>query len=72
MAVDISAYSFVACARAAEPLMETRAAVDGHDDVPGRRARRAALQTSWGVAKATLDASVRYLAWDHSASRTSA
>ena len=45
MAVDISAYSLVACARAAEPLMEAgRRRLDRDDDLPRRRARRAALQ----------------------------
>src|SRR5215813_5902338 len=64
MAVDISAYSFVACARHAEPLMETRGGgsmvtmtyLGGERAVPHYNVM--------GVAKATLDASVRYLAWD--------
>jgi enoyl-[acyl-carrier protein] reductase I len=64
MAVDISAYSFVACARAAEPLMEARGGgsmvtmtyLGGERAVPHYNVM--------GVAKATLDASVRYLAWD--------
>jgi len=50
MAVDISAYSLVACARRAEPLMEAVRAVPHYNVM--------------GVAKATLDASMRYLAWD--------
>ena len=64
MAVDISAYSLVACARAAEPLMEaagggsvvTMTYLGGERAVPGYNVM--------GVAKATLDASMRYLAWD--------
>ena len=43
--LDVSAYSLVACARAAEPLMEARRRrLDPDDDVPRRRARGAALQ----------------------------
>src|SRR3954451_23640159 len=64
MAVDISAYSLVACARAAEPLMEaagggsivTMTYLGGERAVPHYNVM--------GVAKATLDSSVRYLAWD--------
>ncbi len=64
MAIDISAYSLVACARAAEPLMEARGGgsmvtmtyLGGERAVPHYNVM--------GVAKATLDASVRYLAWD--------
>ena len=64
MAVDISAYSLVACARAAEPLMEqvgggsivTMTYLGGERAVPHYNVM--------GVAKATLDAAVRYLAWD--------
>jgi len=64
MALDISAYSLVACARAAEPLMEkagggsivTMTYLGGERAVPHYNVM--------GVAKATLDASVRYLAWD--------
>ena len=64
MAVDVSAYSLVATARAAEPLMEAAGAgsivtmtyLGGERAVPHYNVR--------GVAKATLDASVRYLAWD--------
>jgi enoyl-[acyl-carrier protein] reductase I len=64
MALDISAYSLVACARAAEPLME---AVGGGSIVTmtylgGERA--VPHYNVMGVAKATLDSSVRYLAWD--------
>ena len=64
LALDVSAYSLVACARAAEPLMETRGAgsvltmtyLGGEKAVPHYNVM--------GVAKAALDASVRYLAWD--------
>jgi enoyl-[acyl-carrier protein] reductase I len=64
MAVDVSAYSLVACSRLAEPLMEaagggsimTMTYLGGERAVPHYNVM--------GVAKATLDASVRYLAWD--------
>jgi enoyl-[acyl-carrier protein] reductase I len=64
MAVDISAYSLVACARAAEPLMESRGggAIVTMTYLGGERA--VPHYNVMGVAKATLDASVRYLAWD--------
>jgi len=64
LAVDVSAYSLVACARAAEPLMEkagggsivTMTYLGGERAVPHYNVM--------GAAKATLDASMRYLAWD--------
>jgi enoyl-[acyl-carrier protein] reductase I len=64
LALDVSAYSLVACARAAEPLMEragggsivTMTYLGGERAVPHYNVM--------GVAKATLDASVRHLAWD--------
>ncbi len=64
MALDVSAYSLVACSRAAEPLMEaagggsilTMTYLGGERAVPHYNVM--------GVAKAALDASVRYLAWD--------
>jgi enoyl-[acyl-carrier protein] reductase I len=64
LALDVSAYSLVAVARAAEPLMEaagggsilTMTYLGGERAVPHYNVM--------GVAKATLDASVRYLAWD--------
>ena len=64
MALDVSAYSLVAAARAAEPLMEaagggsivTMTYLGGERAVPHYNVM--------GVAKATLDSSVRYLAWD--------
>ena len=64
LAVDVSAYSLVACARAAEPLMEARGggAILTMTYLGGERA--VPHYNVMGVAKATLDASVRYLAWD--------
>jgi enoyl-[acyl-carrier protein] reductase I len=64
LALDVSTYSLVACARAAEPLMEsagggsilTMTYLGGERAVPHYNVM--------GVAKAALDASVRYLAWD--------
>jgi enoyl-[acyl-carrier protein] reductase I len=64
LALDVSAYSLVACVRAAEPLMEsagggsilTMTYLGGERAVPHYNVM--------GVAKAALDASVRYLAWD--------
>ena len=45
MALDISAYSLVACSKLAEPLMEARSRwLDRDDDLPRRGARRPALQ----------------------------
>jgi enoyl-[acyl-carrier protein] reductase I len=64
MALDVSAYSLVAVARAAEPLMEaagggsilTMTYLGGVRAVPHYNVM--------GVAKAALDSSVQYLAWD--------
>src|SRR6187431_2068489 len=64
LALDVSAYSLVAAARAAEPLMEaagggsilTMTYLGGERAVPHYNVM--------GVAKAALDASVRYLAWE--------
>src|ERR687886_1824720 len=64
LALDVSAYSLVAVSRAAEPLMEaggggsilTMTYLGGERAVPHYNVM--------GVAKAALDASVRYLAWD--------
>jgi enoyl-[acyl-carrier protein] reductase I len=64
LALDVSAYSLVSVARAAEPLMEaagggsilTMTYLGGERAVPHYNVM--------GVAKAALDASVRYLAWD--------
>jgi enoyl-[acyl-carrier protein] reductase I len=64
MAIDVSAYSLVSCARAAEPLMEARGggSIITMTYLGGERA--VPHYNVMGVAKATLDASVRYLAWD--------
>jgi enoyl-[acyl-carrier protein] reductase I len=64
LALDVSAYSLVAAARAAEPLMEaagggsvvTMTYLGGERAVPHYNVM--------GVAKAALDSSVQYLAWD--------
>jgi enoyl-[acyl-carrier protein] reductase I len=64
LALDVSSYSLIAAARAAEPLMEkagggailTMTYLGGERAVPHYNVM--------GVAKAALDASVRYLAWD--------
>ena len=64
LALDVSAYSLVAAARAGEPLMAAAGAgsiltmtyLGGERAVPHYNVM--------GVAKAALDASVRYLAWD--------
>ena len=64
LAVDVSAYSLVACARAAESLMAARGggSIVTMTYLGGERA--VPHYNVMGVAKATLDASVRYLAWD--------
>jgi enoyl-[acyl-carrier protein] reductase I len=64
LALDVSAYSLVATSRAAEPLMEaagggsivTMTYLGGERAVPHYNVM--------GVAKAALDSSVKYLAWD--------
>jgi enoyl-[acyl-carrier protein] reductase I len=64
MALDVSAYSLVSCARAAEPLM---AAAGGGSILTMTYlggVRAVPHYNVMGVAKAALDASVRYLAWD--------
>src|SRR5437763_14812610 len=63
LAVDVSAYSLVACVRAAEPLFEQAGggAVLTMTYLVGERA--VPHYNVMGVAKATLDASVKYLAW---------
>ncbi len=64
MALDVSAYSLVSCARAAEPLM---AAAGGGSMLTMTYlggVRAVPHYNVMGVAKAALDASVRYLAWD--------
>src|SRR5919202_4482993 len=62
LALDVSAYSLVACARAAEPLMGEGGAILTMTYIGGERA--VPHYNVMGVAKAALDASVRYLAWD--------
>jgi enoyl-[acyl-carrier protein] reductase I len=64
LALDVSAYSLVACTRAAEPLMEARGggSIVTMTYLGGERA--VPHYNVMGVAKAALDASVRYLAWD--------
>ena len=64
MALDVSAYSLVACAHAAEPLFESRGggAIVTMTYLGGERA--VPHYNVMGVAKATLDSSVKYLAWD--------
>jgi enoyl-[acyl-carrier protein] reductase I len=64
MALDVSAYSLVACARAAEPLMAARGggSIVTMTYLGGERA--VPHYNVMGVAKATLDSSVKYLAWD--------
>jgi len=64
MAVDVSAYSLVATARAAEPLMEARGGGSIVTMTYLGGVRAVPHYNVMGVAKATLDASVRYLAWD--------
>ena len=64
MAVDISAYSLVACARRAEPLMEARGGGSIMTMTYLGGVRAVPHYNVMGVAKATLDASMRYLAWD--------
>jgi enoyl-[acyl-carrier protein] reductase I len=64
LALDVSAYSLVSAAHAAEPLMETRGggSILTMTYLGGERA--VPHYNVMGVAKAALDASVRYLAWD--------
>jgi enoyl-[acyl-carrier protein] reductase I len=64
LALDVSAYSLVACARLTEPLMEAAGggAILTMTYLGGERA--VPHYNVMGVAKATLDSSVRYLAWD--------
>ena len=64
LALDVSAYSLVAAARAAEPLMEARGggSILTMTYLGGERA--VPHYNVMGVAKSALDASVKYLAWD--------
>jgi enoyl-[acyl-carrier protein] reductase I len=64
LALDVSAYSLVATARAAEPLMEARGggSIVTMTYLGGERA--VPHYNVMGVAKSALDSAVRYLAWD--------
>jgi enoyl-[acyl-carrier protein] reductase I len=64
MALDISAYSLVACARAAEPMMEVRGggSILTMTYLGGERAMP--QYNVMGVAKSALDSCMRYLAMD--------
>jgi len=64
LAVDVSAYSLVHASHLAEPLMAARGggSIVTMTYLGGERA--VPHYNVMGVAKATLDASVRYLAWD--------
>ena len=64
MALDVSAYSLVAAAREAEPLMEAAGggSILTMTYLGGKRA--VPHYNVMGVAKAALDSSVQYLAWD--------
>jgi enoyl-[acyl-carrier protein] reductase I len=63
LALDVSAYSLVAIARAAEPhLAETGGSIVTMTYLGGERV--VPHYNVMGVAKATLEASMRYLAWD--------
>jgi enoyl-[acyl-carrier protein] reductase I len=62
LALDVSAYSLVSCARAAEAMMPSGGAILTMTYLGGERA--VPHYNVMGVAKATLDSSVRYLAWD--------
>ncbi|MFN2627342.1 MAG: enoyl-ACP reductase [Gaiellaceae bacterium] len=64
LALDVSAYSLVAAARAAEPLMEAAAggSIVTMTYLGGERA--VPHYNVMGVAKAALDSAVKYLAWD--------
>jgi enoyl-[acyl-carrier protein] reductase I len=63
MALDVSAYSLVAIARAAEPhLAESNGSIVTMTYLGGERT--VPHYNVMGVAKATLEASMRYLAWD--------
>jgi enoyl-[acyl-carrier protein] reductase I len=64
LALDVSAYSLVASARAAEPLMEAQGGGSIMTMTYLGGVRAVPHYNVMGVAKAALDASVRYLAWD--------
>ncbi len=64
MALDVSAYSLVACASRAEPLMQSRGggSIVTMTYLGGERA--VPHYNVMGVAKSALDSSMRYLSWD--------
>lgn len=62
VAQDISSYSLTALARETAPLMESGGSIVTLSYLGGERV--VPHYNVMGVAKATLDASVRYLAWD--------
>ena len=64
MALDISAYSLVASARRAEALMQARGGGSIVTMTYLGGVRAVPHYNVMGVAKATLDMSMRYLAWD--------
>src|SRR5438132_3333661 len=64
LALDVSAYSLVATARAAEPLMEARGGGANVTMTYLGDECAVPLFKLMGVAKAALDSSVQYLAWD--------
>jgi enoyl-[acyl-carrier protein] reductase I len=64
LALDVSAYSLVAVARAAEPLLEAAGGGSVLTMTYLGGVRAVPHYNVMGVAKAALDASVRYLAWD--------
>jgi enoyl-[acyl-carrier protein] reductase I len=64
LALDVSAYSLVATARAAEPLMEARGGGSIVTMTYLGGVRAVPHYNVMGVAKSALDSSVRYLAWD--------
>jgi enoyl-[acyl-carrier protein] reductase I len=64
LAIDVSAYSLVACARAAEPLMESAGGGSILTMTYLGGVRAVPHYNVMGVAKATLDSCVQYLAWD--------
>ena len=64
MALEVSAYSLVACARLAEPLMEARGGGSILTMTYLGGVRAVPHYNVMGVAKSALDSSVQYLAWD--------
>jgi enoyl-[acyl-carrier protein] reductase I len=64
MALDVSAYSLVASARLAEPLLEARGGGSILTMTYLGGVRAVPHYNVMGVAKAALDSSVQYLAWD--------